>query len=254
MNKVLPILLVVIIALGLIGGGGYYFFKKSTAPVVEEQTDLNSESDIAELALEQRPFVSLTPSADGHNLHLTVNKIPSNSTTVEYNLFYMNAQGVSQGATGSGKTNGSTSLERDVLLGSCSSGKCKYDEGVEKGTLEIKLRDSKGKLVAKTMSTPFHLMKAPTEVTLAESSSFSLKLDKANKADFFVAMQTIGIPTGLPGALSGGSYGVFSSAKSSVGGTVTIVGNGDIYLFSGSSWSKLTSGKTTKLGIFAKAS
>lgn len=254
MNKSLSILLIVVIALGIIGGGAFWLFKKSTAPVQDQAVQQDDEASAPELNMDQRPYVSLTPSVDGHNLHLTAKKIPANTISLEYTIKYTNAQGVNQGAFGEGKTNGSTSLDRDVLLGSCSSGKCKYDEGVEDGTLTIALRDGDGKLVAKTMTTPFHLMKAPSTITLSGDSTFSLKLDKPSKADFYLAMQTIGIPSQLPGTLSGSPVGVFTAAKTPGTGMITMSGTGNTYVFDGTAWTQLANNKATKLGIFAKSS
>lgn len=244
MNKALSILLVVVIILGLIGGGAFFFFKSSTkTPISKVQEE---EEVVKELPLEQKPYVSLTPRTDGHELHLLVSKIPSGTTAVEYDLFYTNADGINQGATGSGKTNGGTTLERDVLLGSCSSGKCKYDEGVEKGTFTLKLRDSNGKLTAK-MQTEFHLQKNGGKLTSADGK-FTLTSSNLSKTGYYLVMNTIGIPQNSPGNIASGPYGVFTKASIKVSGTVSLSG-GTVYIFS-TKWTPLESGKTSSLGTF----
>lgn len=248
MNKALPILLVVVIILGLIGGGAFFFFKSSTkAPISKMQED---EEAVKDIPLEQRPYISLTPRTDGHELHLSVSKIPSGIATVEYDVFYTNADGVNQGATGSGKLNGGTTLERDILLGSCSSGKCKYDEGVEKGTFTLKLRDSKGKLTAK-MQTDFHLQKDGNKLTSADGK-FTLTSASLSKTGYYLVMNTLGLPQTAPGSLAEGPYGVFTKASTKVSGTVTLSGS-KIYLYS-TKWSSLDGGKTSSLGTFISTS
>ena len=70
-----------------------------------------------------------------------------------------------------------------------------------------------------------------------------------NSKDFFVVMETFGVPKEVPAELTTGPFGVFTSSKTAVSGTVTLEGT-NIYLYSGSSWTKLDSGKSSNTGIF----
>lgn len=248
MNKILPIILVVVIVLGVIVGGAYYFFKKSIATPVEQTQEI--EEIGLELSLEEKPYASLTPRADGHELHLSVTRLSKDVATVEYDLFYTNADGVKQGATGSGKTNSSTKLERDILLGSCSSGKCKYDEGVEEGTFVLKLRDVKGKLISK-MQTDFHLQKASKDLASSDGvfhyTSSVLPTGKA----FYLVMNTFGVPSMPTGAgVKFGPYGVFSSGKAYKGNVAINGNNGNLYGWNGTKWVAIDPTKDDVVNFF----
>ena len=75
--------------------------------------------------------------------------------------------GIQQGVPGTAKLDGGD-IERKMLLGSESSGKFRYDEGVKGGTLTLRFRNSKGRLIGK-LSTEFTLTspkKGVFEVTL----------------------------------------------------------------------------------------
>lgn len=116
------------------------------------------ESDIAvpEIPADQRPFVSLTPTDDGHWLNFVVSKINvKGAASMDYELVYSVKNGGQQGVPGTVKLDGSN-VERKLLLGSESSGKFRYDEGVETGTMTLRFRNSSGKLIGK-LSTTFKL-------------------------------------------------------------------------------------------------
>src|SRR5438067_228035 len=93
---------------------------------------------VVELPNDQKPTVTLTSDKDGHLLNLRVQniKVP-NAKNLEYELTWTaNNTGVSstQGTSGTIQLNGQTTIERsNLLLGSESSGKKRYDIGVQKG-------------------------------------------------------------------------------------------------------------------------
>ncbi len=247
MKNALPIIVIVVVVLGVLGGA-FWFLKGSTKAPQQTTDEEVDDTPLKVLTVEESPYVTLTPSADGHNFHLTISKVPSNTKTLEYEMVYTVASGVTQGVPGTIKDLSTETIERDLLLGTCSSGKCRYDEGVNDGTFTVRLRDSKGKLVSK-METQFHLQKGEAKLTSADGA-FTYTLAKASKAAYYLTMGTFGIPSAAPGRITTGPYGVFSTDMKQPG-TVTL-GNGDIYEYSGSSWSKLTGGKASSLGVFAQ--
>lgn len=128
------------------------------------------ESDIAvpEIPADQRPLVSLTPTNDGHWLNFVVSKLNvKGAASMDYELVYSVKNGGQQGVPGTVKLDGGV-IERKLLLGSESSGKFRYDEGVETGTMTLRFRNSSGKLIGK-LSTTFKLSspkKGVYEVTM----------------------------------------------------------------------------------------
>lgn len=211
------------------------------------------EEVLKELPIEERPFVSLTPRVDGHEFHLTISNIPSGAESIEYELVYKVASGVTQGVPGTVKLSGKTSIERDLLLGTCSSGKCRYDEGVEKGTFTIRLRDDDGKLITK-LETEFRLQKGGQKLTSIDGK-FSLTSAITSSKDFYLIMETFGLPKEAPGKVTSGPYGVFSQAKNvkTVSSGIDMEGSGDLYVWSGGqNWGKLEGSKTFSLGTFIR--
>lgn len=247
MNRKLLVFLVVI--LGIATAGGVFWFVKGVTQKPTATTGLK-EQEVRELPLAERPFASLTPRTDGHEFKFAVSRIPSGIDTLEYELVYKSSSGITQGVPGSVKLKGATTLERNLLLGSCSSGKCKYDEGVEKGTLTLRLRNADGELIAK-LETGFHLQQGGPLSSV--DGSFELTSSSLSSKKFYLTMGTFGLPGAAPAEVSSGPYGVFTSGKTVVSGTVNL-GSGTIYGWNGSKWVMLENGKTSSLGVFIATS
>lgn len=253
MKKFLPL---VLLGLGILVLVCAYFlvFKKGSKV---EDTEVEG---VPEVALADRPVTTLTPSSDGHWLELNITKIKVKASSLDYELLYDLPDGRTQGVPGSIKLQGLSMVERDLLLGSESSGKYRYDEGVQKGTITIRYRDDKGKLVAK-FSTEFHLQTDTKKLTSTDGK-FSYELDKNPAKAYFVTMETFGYPGVASGDVTGGPYGVFkgeakvNTAKgtlpvttSSFPGSVKLSG-ASIYKTEGEDWKKLQDGKSSDVGIF----
>lgn len=240
MKKYLPVLLFAVgaIVLGLV----FFLITKSTKDTgtFEDETET-----VPEVSLNLRPIASLTPTDDGHYLTMLVEKFEIDAKTMDYELLYSLPDGRSQGVPGSVTLGSSDTVERKLLLGSESSGKFRYDEGVTEGTLTLKFRNSAGKLVAK-FQTKWHLQSMDTKLTSIDGK-FTYTLPKALTKTWFVTMETFGIPAEAHGDVATGPYGVFSSSKVKVSGDVTI--NGKAYRYA-AKWTELTDNSSPDLGIF----
>lgn len=251
MQKVLPIFGIVALGLALIVGG-VWFFTRSKEDVTPAGGKRTQDQVVKELPIEERPFVSLTPRADGREFHLTISNIPSGTESVEYELVYKVASGVTQGVPGTVKLSGKSSIERDLLLGTCSSGKCRYDEGVEQGTFTLRLRDSDGKLITK-LETEFHLQQDGKSLTSSDGK-FSITSSSLGKSTFYLTMNTFGLPDETPGKVVSGPYGAFTKGSTKVSGTVTLDGSGTLYGWDGHKWVETMDAKTSFLGTFVRVS
>jgi hypothetical protein len=200
-KKYLPFILLGVGVLVLVG---VVFFVRGMGKdaVVEEEK-------VAEIPFELRPVASLTPSEDGHWLNMVIEKIVFDAASMDYELLYNLPDGRSQGVPGTIKLDGQDAIERDLLLGSESSGKFRYDEGVEAGTLTIRFRNEKGKLTGKLV-TDFVLL---TDVSDVESSdgNFTYKFTDPQDGVYYVVMGTFGVPSDPPSVVQSGPYGLFSS-------------------------------------------
>ena len=156
MKKYLPF---IVLFVGLVSLVGVILIVKSRSSAPE--TVVQEETTVAEIPDNQKPYASLTPTKDGHWLKLNVEGLDRMvvAKSLDYELLYKVSDGRTQGVPGTVTLKGDKSITRDLLLGSESSGKFRYDVGVDKGTLTLRLRDDKGKLLGK-LSTDFTLSNA----------------------------------------------------------------------------------------------
>jgi len=238
MKKYLPIILF-IVGLGVVTA--VFFIFKGKGDVDDEDT-----SAMIEVALKDRPIAKLIPSEDGHWLKLIIEKLEIEAASLDYELLYKLPDGRTQGVPGTIKLKGQKNIERDLLLGSESSGKFRYDEGVENGTLTLRFRNDKGKLLAR-FTTEFALLNN-TKTLASVDNKFEAKLSRSSE-DYFVVMETFGIPDEIPTDLEAGPYGVFNSSEKDLAGTVKAPGSE--FRWDGTKW---TSDFEKATGIFVGTS
>lgn len=236
MKKYLPIIL---FALGLVVLiAGFIFLKSRNTPLDEEEA-------IPEIPFDQRPVVALIPSEDGHWLRLEIKKIVLDAASLDYELLYQLPDGRTQGVPGTVKL-GTDTFERDLLLGSESSGKFRYDEGVETGTMTLRFRNEKGKLVGK-LSTQFHLQQN-TKLLTSVDGDFEYDLLDIPESGYFIVMSTFGINKTASYEINKGPVGVFKSVEIEVPGIVKM--EGKIYDLKTGDWIEVEEGKADDVGIF----
>src|SRR5688572_17906226 len=154
MNKAL---LTTVILLA-IGASVFFLVKRNREPVVENESVATKTIATADL-----PYSVLSPHADGYRLDVKISNIksPHIGYQVIYTAVLPNGNSVERGAgTRDADLEGKTEIikEKDnaVVFGSASSGKFRYDEGVENGKLEVTYRDEKGKATGRA-ETEWHL-------------------------------------------------------------------------------------------------
>lgn len=204
-KKFLPLILlgVGILVLVLV----FVFIKNRKSDVV-----VDDSAALTEVAFADRPVAMLTPTSDGHYINLKIEKLTlPKAVSLDYELLYSLPDGRTQGVPGTVDLKGETVFERKLLLGSESNGKFRYDDGVTDGSLTIRLRDSKGKLLAK-FSTKWHLQSIDTDLTSIDES-FTYVLEKKPKGMYFVTMETFGLPDKSITSVESGPYGIFASDK-----------------------------------------
>jgi hypothetical protein len=247
MKKIIPI---IVIGLLIILLAGFLVIKNQKKTSTPESSVPDVE--VAQAPINQRPFVSLIPRADAHQLTLKVDNL-KNIKTVEYELVY-SVDDAQRGVIGSVQTNGEASISKDMLLGSCSKNVCKYDEGVAGGTLTLRFRGSGS--VSKYDSV-FSLQKMP-------EAKNELSVDDKNfvftgtlpKNVYFITINTVGLPKDPGTEVVVGPYGIFSSNDSAIKGTpkISYSGTDPVKLFGWnadqSSWQELSGGSANGLNVF----
>ena len=209
MKKTLPIIAGVLVLVVLIVG--FVIKGKNKA----SDTSGEDISNVPTLSESEWPAISLTPTnkpgvsgSDGHWLNFKVEKINvRGASSMDYLLVYNTSDGGQQGVPGRAELTGD-SIEKSLLLGSESSGKYRYDAGVEQGVMTITFRDKNGKMLGK-LSSDFHLQSGVTELTSIDGI-FSYTLDKVAKGVYFITMKTYKEPSATSVVWQNG-YGVFAS-------------------------------------------
>ena len=230
MKRLLPIIL---LGVGILVVVGAFLFVKGKRQGESEEPE--EEIALLDVALPERPVVSLTPTTDGHYLNLKIEKIVIDAKNLDYELLYKTKDGVLQGVPGSVDLEGEDSFEAELLLGSESSGKFRYDEGVEEGTIGLKFRNSEGKLLAKFVSE-FHFQSS-TDLLTSIDKVFNYELPEESE-EFFVTMNTIGYLGETSTDIETGPYGIFSSSPKKVSGVVDL-GFDNVYWWDGDKWQRL---------------
>ncbi len=184
---------------------------------VSTKSTPGEEEVVRELPQDQWPVVSLVPTSDpsipnslGHLLDFKVQKmnVPG-AATMDYLLVYTTSNGGQQGVPGTIQLTGAD-VDKNLLLGSESSGKFRFDAGVSQGTITITFRNSTGKSLGK-LSSDFHLQ-SDEKVLTSVDGKFNYTLDKAAKGVFFVTMPTFVQPADAASLVVWrDGYGVFAS-------------------------------------------
>ncbi|MBU3935305.1 hypothetical protein KJ909_01395 [Patescibacteria group bacterium] len=185
--------------------------KKTVAP----QDTPTPTPKMVEMDASQKPYISLTPRADGHELKLKIVNIPDSITQIEYELIYLATDGNIEIEKGVGDTLKieSSSLEKDILLGtaSCTNAcKYKYDEGITGGTLSLIFINRNGQM--STHETKFVLTDS-NQINQNKTLSLSDLTIKATaaKGQYFLLLKNYGFPNSS--VQSGQIYSVFASGN-----------------------------------------
>lgn len=141
MRKYLPYIVAVFLVVVL----GVVFVSRSKKEAPEEPKKQRRPTivlPIDQLPENERPVIALASRPDGKELTLKVENL-KNFTTVEYELTYL-TEGVQRGVIGTVQLKeGESSFSRNLLLGTCSRGVCRFDENVTGGTLSVTFRGEK---------------------------------------------------------------------------------------------------------------
>ena len=167
-HKTTVILILVLGMLGILGWLGVQKFTAGSAEFVQE-VDLPFDAE--------GPFALLFPRRDGNALVLNL-KRTSSYDGIAYELAYTSnpdetvVKGIKMAEDGEGQASSGSidrgvmgnietkdkkgEYEQEILFGTCSKNVCKYDKGIENGTLTLHIR--KGNKAYK-MITQWHLQK-----------------------------------------------------------------------------------------------
>ena len=146
------IVVVAVIAIVLVGVGLAVYFSQQKPKVTEQP--IKKEELGAIPTVDASTTVTLTALPGNKEMVLKSAGIPNGTTSVDYELSYdTKAQG-KQGVIGTISTISGNSLEKQMTLGTCSSGKCVYHEVV--GAIQVTLKFT-GEYGEKVLAKEFSL-------------------------------------------------------------------------------------------------
>lgn len=206
------ILLILVIILLLVGGFFAYQHLVNSGPI--EEVDLNFDAE--------GPYALLSSRRDGNALVLNLKRTASYDV-ITYELAYTSLQdetkvegskitdedggassgSIDRGVVGTIETKEKKGeYEQEILLGTCSKNVCKYDKGVENGTLTLHIK--KGKK-AYRMITEWHLQKPDVALGNLTSgdSHFTYKLSADRTVLTNIGFSIVNDLTGVPKLPSG---------------------------------------------------
>jgi len=225
--------------------------KKSPAASSVPQAEPTSTParSIAE-TISKRPFVSLTPTTDGHWVNLEIKNLIKGTTGINYDLVYLadfEGSKIERGVSTGGvpiDLNGADEYQKKILFGSasCTTGTCKYkyDENVTEGSLNLNLVGGLGEKYE--VSYRIQRGSEGKQGLTTGDGLFSFVSSALSAKSLYLTISTIGIPTALPAGVVPKSepYGLFPAitAKGIVSFKTDLT-SAVIYASDGKSWRKL---------------
>ncbi len=183
---------------------------KTTTP-----TPAKKMEEINKIAVADRPYVTLIPRADGKEVKMTIDFV-KDAANLEYEMEYQ-AASLIQGVFGTiDFAKEPAPVSKDLLFGSCSKGKCRYDEGVSGGSLTLRFDGGSDPYALKT---DFNLQNMFDRQGVFTSKDIKATLDvgKAGLPNntFVIVVGTLGLPAVVEGEVIAGPY-AFLAATSPV--------------------------------------
>lgn len=133
--------LIIIVAILVIAGGLFIFRSKGN----KQGGSVEPTPVVYFPEADPKIIVELTPLDKAKTVSLSISNFSTDITSIEYELTYQ-SELKKEGVFGTIKLDGvQTSIQRELTLGTCSSGKCVYPTIIgDKGTLTIKFYSKTG--------------------------------------------------------------------------------------------------------------
>ena len=210
--------------------------------IVEEPTSRRITEPVNVIPINERPYVSIKPLADGRNLVLNIIQLKKPAQKVDYELEYQSGT-MLQMVMGTLEID-QLPVSKQELLGSCSAGgACTYHEDITGGNLLLRFSDSaEGNYVVKSDWRYFDNQDKSDEVA-SRDAKFQLSSSALATQRYSIVFNSPGYPEGLTKDVIADSYslstatvltgeGELSIRINEESATATIVG------FDGESWTE----------------
>lgn len=144
MDQNKKMILISLVTIGVLVVFGAVFMlksKQSVAPVKKNST-LPQNGEIFP-TVDSSVVVTIVRVGDGKRVQLKIGGIPTGTNTIDYEFSYDTKAGVPRGVIGTITPTDST-YQKEIVLGSCSTNICTYDEGVNTVKVSLKFNATSG--------------------------------------------------------------------------------------------------------------
>ncbi len=181
--------------------GIYFLFIRKGGPGdIKKQDSSGDVKQISEIELAKRPYVTLTPTADGAEIIISIENMGA-FDKIEYELTYQANNPTSpgtkiqRGSTGTDINTKDAKYKKDMLLGTASRGVKNPDTGITDGKLSLHL--FKGSTQYDSDSPWDMLQAGATASTIADrSGNISVSVPALGKNYWVILADTVGVPKG----------------------------------------------------------
>ncbi|MBP8591231.1 hypothetical protein KBI33_02030 [Candidatus Shapirobacteria bacterium] len=205
------------VVLVILAGGLIIFLQKGgekgSSPTISPTPQVNR---IIPLTIGEMPHLVLTPKENNHYLVLKLKRV-KNADGVEFELIYELEDQISRGISGKIDLMGEEA-EKELMLGTCSSGTCRFDEGVTGGEIILNL----------LQGNQIRSLNAKFVIFEKESTSPDEKITvEATKEGNFLLLEGGGLPQDLEEGkeILGGPYTLTSENQKSLFAITITEGN-----------------------------
>ena len=137
--------IIILISVLVVIIGGFFFIKAKSKPAKKAiPTPMPEVEEVLPTVSEDEFNATLTPRYDKKAVILKIEKIPGGTKTIEYEMTY-DTEGVERGVMGTITVKPEEkTINREILLGTCSKNVCVYDKNVEEIKLVLRIETDKG--------------------------------------------------------------------------------------------------------------
>ena len=135
-------IILIIIAGVVLSLGVFFLFTRKSVPKQEIPDEVPTPT-VALPTISDDVKVDVQFGSNNGSIVLTIGGFTPDIESIEYELTYLTGAGLPRGVLGKIILKGEKTVKRDdIVLGTCSSGKCVYDTGVKSVDLSLKFNAS----------------------------------------------------------------------------------------------------------------
>lgn len=209
------------VALVIITIAIYFLFIFQKGPDdISKRSEEGEQRQVQELTVGDRPFITLTPTADGAEIIISIENM-GKFNAIEYELTYLadNPQSagtkITRGATGTDVNTKDAKYKKSVLLGTASRGVRSPDTGITDGQLIMHMFVGEEEFLSETNWT-FEKVGVDNVTIADKSGNFEITVPDFGKDYYVIVADTIGVPPNPEGFTKEEVilpiYGIFSIA------------------------------------------